>query len=76
MTLLGRNGSGKTSTLRTITRTDSPGLKYGEIWLDHQPIHEMTTYQAPQKGLQLVPKDRRIFGGLSVEENLKLDQIE
>ena len=76
LALLGRNGAGKTSTLRTIARTDSPSLKYGEIWLDHQPIHEMTSYQAAQKGIQLVPEDRRIIGGLSVEENLKLAQIE
>ena len=76
MALLGRNGPGKTSTLRTIARTDSPSLKYGEIWLDHQPIHEMKSYQAAQKGIQLVPEDRRIIGGLSVEENLKLAQIE
>ena len=76
MALLGRNGAGKTSTLRTIARTDSPSLKYGEIWLDHQPIHEMTSYQAAQKGMKLVPEDRRIIGGLSVEENLKLAQIE
>ena len=74
--LLCRNGTGKTSTLRTIARTDLPSLKYGEIWLDHHPIHEMTSYQAAQKGVQLVPEDRRIIGGLSVEGNLKLAQIE
>ncbi|MGA0251452.1 MAG: ABC transporter ATP-binding protein [bacterium] len=76
LALLGRNGAGKTSTLRTIARTDLPNLRYGEIWLDHQPIHEMTSYQAAQRGIQLVPEDRRIIGGLSVEENLKLAQIE
>ena len=36
----------------------------------------MTSYQAAQRGIQLVPEDRRIIGGLSVEENLKLVQIE
>ena len=76
MALLGRNGAGKNSTLRTIARTDLPSLKYGEIWLDHQPIHEMISYQSAQKGVQLVPEDRRIIGGLSVEENLKLAQFE
>ena len=76
LALLGRNGAGETSTLRTIARTDLPSLRFGEIWLDHQPIHEMTSYQAAQRGIQLVPEDRRIIGGLSVEENLKLAQIE
>ena len=37
--LLGRNGAGKTSTLRAIARVDDPELKHGEIWLDHQPLH-------------------------------------
>jgi branched-chain amino acid transport system ATP-binding protein len=39
LALLGRNGAGKTSTLRTIARLDNPALTHGEIWLDHQPPH-------------------------------------
>ncbi|SDG74771.1 branched-chain amino acid transport system ATP-binding protein [Roseospirillum parvum] len=73
--LLGRNGAGKTSTLRTLARTDSPQLTHGEIWLDHKPIHSMSSYQAAQSGIALVPEDRRIIPGLSVEENLTLSQI-
>ena len=73
--LLGRNGAGKTSTLRTIARVDSPSLKQGEIWLDHKPLHEMRAYQAAQNGIGLVPEDRRIIAGLTVEENLQLAQI-
>ncbi len=75
LALLGRNGAGKTSTLRTIARLDSPELKSGEIWLDGQPLHEMQSWQAARVGVALVPEDRRIIGGLSVEENLKLAQI-
>jgi branched-chain amino acid transport system ATP-binding protein len=74
--LLGRNGAGKTSTLRAIARLSDPELKHGEIWLDHQPLHEMKAYQAAQIGVGLVPEDRRIIQGLTVEENLKLAQIE
>jgi len=73
--LLGRNGAGKTSTLRAIARVDNPELRQGEIWLDHQPLHEMKAYQASQLGIGLVPEDRRIIQGLTVEENLKLAQI-
>jgi len=73
--LLGRNGAGKTSTLRAIARVDDPALKHGEIWLDHKPLHEMKAYQAAQLGIGLVPEDRRIIQGLTVEENLKLAQI-
>ncbi len=75
LALLGRNGAGKTSTLRSIARLDAPMVTSGEIWLDHQPLHEMKTYQASQAGVGLVPEDRRIIQGLTVEENLKLAQI-
>ena len=73
--LLGRNGAGKTSTLRTIARVDEPELKHGEIWLDHKPLHSMKSYQAAATGVGLVPEDRRIIQGLTVEENLQLAQI-
>lgn len=73
--LLGRNGAGKTSTLRAIARMDDPQLKHGEIWLDHQPLHTMQSFQAARLGVGLVPEDRRIIPGLSVEENLILSQI-
>ncbi|MEM8843209.1 MAG: ABC transporter ATP-binding protein, partial [Pseudomonadota bacterium] len=73
--LLGRNGAGKTSTLRTIARLDDPTLTHGEIWLDHQPLHEMKAFQAARGGIGLVPEDRRIIQGLTVEENLQLAQI-
>lgn len=75
LALLGRNGAGKTSTLRAISRVSDPELKRGEIWLDHQPLHNMASHQAAAAGLALVPEDRRIISGLTVEENLKLAQI-
>ncbi len=75
LALLGRNGAGKTSTLRALSRLDDPQINGGEIWLDGDPLHEMSSYQASQAGLGLVPEDRRIISGLTVEENLKLAQI-
>lgn len=75
LALLGRNGAGKTSTLRTIARLGDPQLTHGEIWLDHQPLHDMKSHQAAQAGIALVPEDRRIIQGLTVEENLQLAQI-
>mgnify|MGYP001594253252 FL=1 len=74
--LLGRNGAGKTSTLRSIARADEPQVQHGEIWLDHQPLHSMKDYEVAQRGVALVPEDRCIIGGLTVEENLQLAQIE
>ncbi len=75
LSLLGRNGAGKTSTLRTLARVDDPALKSGEIWLDGEPLHDKKAFQAANLGVQLVPEDRRIIGGLSVEENLILAQV-
>ena len=73
--LLGRNGAGKTSTLRTLARTLDPELRGGEIWLDGEPIHSLRDFQAARRGIQLVQEDRRIIPGLTVEENLQLARI-
>jgi len=75
LALLGRNGAGKTSTLRSIARIGSPLVTHGEIWLDHKPLHLMSSHEAATNGLGLVPEDRRIIPGLTVEENLQLAQI-
>ncbi len=75
LALLGRNGAGKTSTLRTIARMDIPSLKQGEIWLNGKAVHPLRSFEASRAGIQLVPEDRRIIGGLTVEENLVLSQV-
>jgi len=75
LALLGRNGAGKTTTLRSIARLDNPEVRKGEIWLDHQHLHTMKSHEAAVAGIGLVPEDRRIIPGLTVEENLQLAQI-
>ena len=74
--LLGRNGAGKTSTLRAIARVDEPEVREGEIWLSGESLHDKRAFQASRMGIQLVPEDRRIIPGLTVEENLDLAQID
>jgi branched-chain amino acid transport system ATP-binding protein len=76
MALLGRNGAGKTSTLRTIARAGQPELRRGEIYLKGLPLHGLPTHEAARMGISLVPEDRRIIPGLTVEENLILAQID
>ena len=71
--LLGRNGSGKTTTLKTVM-----GLleqKSGVIEYAGQALRETSTEGRARLGIQLVPEDRRIFGGLTVEENLVLSAM-
>ncbi|MBL4758670.1 MAG: ABC transporter ATP-binding protein [Rhizobiales bacterium] len=70
--LLGRNGAGKTSTLRSIARANAPELRSGEIVLDGVELHHKADFEAALAGVQLVQEDRRIIQGLSVEENLDL----
>ena len=75
LALLGRNGAGKTSTLRTIARASTPELRGGEILLGGTTLHDKQNYQAALLGVQLVQEDRRIIPGLTVAENLELAQI-
>lgn len=72
LALLGRNGAGKTSTLRAIARATEPELRKGEIYLGGQALHNQPNFVAARAGIQLVQEDRRIIPGLSVEENLDL----
>jgi branched-chain amino acid transport system ATP-binding protein len=68
--LLGRNGAGKSTTLKTLAGVLHP--RSGTIHLAGEPIHNSPTYEIARRGLQLVPDERRIFGSLTVSENLKL----
>jgi branched-chain amino acid transport system ATP-binding protein len=68
--LLGRNGAGKTTTLNTLIGFVRP--RSGKVVLDGRQMHNLRPHAIAQLGLQLVPEGRRIFGNLSVEENLLL----
>lgn len=67
LALLGRNGAGKTSTLRALARISDPLVTQGEIWLDGDPLHEMASYEASRTGLGLVLEDHQIIQGLTIE---------
>ncbi len=68
--LLGRNGVGKTTTLKSIMGIVEP--KSGEIYFKGQPIHGLPSYKICILGLGYVPEDRRIFTGLTILENLEV----
>src|SRR6516225_628287 len=68
--LLGRNGAGKSTTLNTLMGFVRP--RSGKIVLDGTRTQNLRPHAIAQLGLQLVPESRRIFGSLSVEENLVL----
>lgn len=75
LAMLGRNGAGKTSTLRSIARADEPELRSGEVWLHGMSLHDKEAHVAANEGVQLVQEDRRIIQGLTVKENLDLATI-
>ena len=66
--LLGRNGMGKTTTIRTITRLLPH--RAGSIRLEGTDLARLPPHRAARLGLGLVPEGRRIFAGLTVAENL------
>jgi len=68
--LLGRNGAGKSTTLKTLAGVLHP--RSGSIKLAGEEIRHLPTYEIARRGLQLVPDERRIFGSLTVAENLKI----
>jgi branched-chain amino acid transport system ATP-binding protein len=68
--LLGRNGAGKSTTLKSLmglVRPRSGAIVFNGVDMAGKPAHAIA-----RAGVQLVPEDRRIFGSLDVEENLVL----
>lgn len=70
ISVVGANGSGKTTLLKTISGTLHPTK--GSIQFDNEDITRTSTVDIVRKGITYVPEERRIFGPLSVEENLRL----
>jgi branched-chain amino acid transport system ATP-binding protein len=70
--ILGRNGVGKTTLIRSVIGFTPP--RDGAITFDGVPIHRLPPYAIARRGLGLVPQGRRIFAPLSVSENLVLGQ--
>ncbi|MGV1837835.1 ABC transporter ATP-binding protein [Rhizobium rhizogenes] len=68
--LLGRNGAGKSTTFKSIMSLLMS--KQGEVRFRGEDISRLAPFDIARKGLGYVPEDRRIFTGLTVEENLEV----
>ena len=68
VTLLGRNGMGKTTTVRSIM--SMVRVRGGTIAFEGKPLHGLPSYRVAQAGLGLVPEGRQVFPNLTVRENL------
>ena len=71
--LLGRNGSGKTTTLKSIMQIVTP--QSGEVRFGGETVTGLATYRVCRKGIGYVPEDRRIFSNLSVAKNLEAGRL-
>jgi branched-chain amino acid transport system ATP-binding protein len=71
--LLGRNGAGKSTTLRTIIGLLSPSK--GTIFLRDRSLHNLKPYEISRLGIGFVPEDRGIFNFLTVEENFRVAML-
>lgn len=70
ISVIGPNGAGKTTLIRSIMGLKEP--KGGAIWYDGKDITHLPAWHRAEMGIGYVPEGRRVFGNLSVEENLKL----
>ncbi|MEV4315288.1 ABC transporter ATP-binding protein [Actinocrispum sp. NPDC049592] len=70
VSLIGANGAGKTTTLRTISGLLRP--RSGEILFKGKPIHKQPAHETLANGIAHCPEGRRLFGRMTVEENLQL----
>ncbi len=68
--LLGRNGAGKSSTFKSIMGMVQP--RKGSVTLERRRLNGLAPERIARLGVGLVPQDRRLFAGLTVEENLRL----
>ena len=71
--LLGRNGAGKSTTLKSLMGVVTP--RSGTVRFDGIDIAGLRSHKIAQAGMQLVHEERRIFGSLSVEENIVIAGI-
>tara|TARA_B100002051_G_scaffold173747_1_gene164330 strand:- start:70 stop:771 length:702 start_codon:yes stop_codon:yes gene_type:complete len=68
VTLIGRNGMGKTTSINSIMGITK--ITRGEIFLENQPINDLESFEINRKGIALVPEGRQVFPNLTVRENL------
>src|SRR5512143_1958823 len=70
VTLIGGNGAGKSTTLRTITGSMKP--REGRVVLEGEDLAPFKAHEIVHRGVSMVPEGRRIFSRLTVSENLEM----
>jgi branched-chain amino acid transport system ATP-binding protein len=70
--LLGRNGMGKTTTIRSIMNLRQPVVRRGDIWYRGERLNDLPPHSIARKKIALVPQGRRLFASLTVTEHLTM----
>jgi len=70
--LLGRNGMGKTTTIRSIMNLRAPEVRSGEVSYNGTRLNGLPPHEIAQHGIALVPQGRRLFASLTVTEHLTM----
>ena len=68
--IMGRNGAGKSTLLKAIMGLVP--VQSGQITLAGAPVHQLPAHKVPQQGIAYVPQGRRLFGPLTVAENIEV----
>ena len=72
LALLGRNGMGKTTLLRTVCGLRPPARTAGTVRFRGTDIGALAAHEVARAGISIVPQGRRVFASLTVEENLRI----
>jgi len=72
LSLLGRNGMGKTTLVRALAGIDPPQVMAGSVVYQGEELLGLESYEISRKGIGYVPQGRHIFGSLTVVENLEI----
>jgi len=72
VSLLGRNGAGKSTTMRCIAGAKPPYIRSGAVRVHGEDITTLKTYKRTKKGIGYVPEERRVWPGLTITENIRM----
>lgn len=72
VSLLGRNGAGKSTTMRCVAGATPPYINSGTIRIKGEDITHLKTYKRASKGIGYVPEERRVWPGLTITENIRM----
>lgn len=72
VSLLGRNGAGKSTTMRCVAGAEPPYIQSGTVRINGEDITDLATYKRTGKGIGYVPEERRVWPGLTISENIRM----